>query len=328
MLTQNSDLPPKPPSAFNALISGFNVITHHLALLLFPATLDIFLLFGPRLKIHDLFTTIFEEFIRLQAVTPTPFPVTAQADTEKILSNFNLFSNLRTYPLGLFSLLINNQSATSPLGTRIDWEIPNGLILVSAFILLTSAGLLFGSLYFYFVSRAALKPQAGPGLLRAIFHSLIVWTALTTATYLIAMPLLGILVALVMNNQIVTFIFFLLLAWPVTWMGLMVFFSTHGVYIFSKNAFTTLQQIFRILRHGMPPLGWFALIAIVMSQGMDLIWLTPTADTWMALVGIFGHAFISTGLLAASFIFYRDMATWVDEALAWLKTHQITSARA
>jgi len=75
-------------------------------------------------------------------------------------------------------------------------------------------------------------------------------------------------------------------------------------------------------------MGWFALIAIVISQGMDLIWLIPSADNWMALVGIFGHAFISTGLLAASFIFYRDMSTWVDEALAWVKTHQITSAQA
>jgi hypothetical protein len=111
-------------------------------------------------------------------------------------------------------------------------------------------------------------------------------------------------------------------------MGLMVFFSTHGVFIRSKNAFTTLAQNFRVLRHALPPLGWFALVSIVISQGMDLIWLMPSADTWMALVGILGHAFISTGLLAASFIFYRDLTTWVDEALAWLKTHQITSARA
>jgi hypothetical protein len=69
-------------------------------------------------------------------------------------------------------------------------------------------------------------------------------------------------------------------------------------------------------------------MAIVISQGMDLIWLNPAADTWMALVGIFGHAFITTGLLAGSFIFYRDLSSWVDEALAWVKTHQITSARA
>jgi hypothetical protein len=48
----------------------------------------------------------------------------------------------------------------------------------------------------------------------------------------------------------------------------------------------------------------------------------------MTLVGILGHAFVSTSLLAASFIFYQDMQTWIEAALQWMKTNQITSARA
>jgi hypothetical protein len=32
----------------------------------------------------------------------------------------------------------------------------------------------------------------------------------------------------------------------------------------------------------------------------------------MLLVGIFGHAFISTTLLAASFVYYRDMSDWLQ----------------
>jgi hypothetical protein len=328
MQTQNSELPPKPPAALQALMSGFNVITGNMLVILFPVALDLFLWFGPRLKVHDLFISLFDELIKLQANTPTPFPTATHAEIEKFLDSFNLFSNLRTYPLGLFSLMINNQAGNSPLGPRLDWEIPNWLVLISAFILLTCFGLLFGSLYFYFVSRAALRPQPGPGLIRAVFHSLIIWSALTIGTYFIVIPILGLGLALTANNQLVMLLLFLLLAWPATWVGLMVFFSTHGVFVLSKNAFTTLTHNFRILRYGMPPMGWFALIAIVISQGMDLIWLNPPADSWMTLVGILGHAFISTGLLAASFIFYRDMNTWVDEALAWVKTHQITSARA
>jgi hypothetical protein len=224
--------------------------------------------------------------------------------------------------------MTNNHSDMSPLGARIDWEVSNWLLLISAFILLTFVGLILGSMYFYAVSRVALKPGTGPGFFRATFHSLIVWSVLTATTYLIVIPLLSVGVRLMMANQILMLVLFLLLAWPATWLGLMVFFSTHGVFMFSKNAFSTIQQNLRILRHGMPPLGWFALIAIIISQGMDLIWLIPAADSWMALVGILGHGFISTSLLAASFIFYRDMDAWIDQALAWIKTHQITSARA
>jgi hypothetical protein len=39
----------------------------------------------------------------------------------------------------------------------------------------------------------------------------------------------------------------------------------------------------------------------------------------MTLFGIFGHAFISTALLAASFIYYRDLNDWVEAILVWMK---------
>jgi hypothetical protein len=32
----------------------------------------------------------------------------------------------------------------------------------------------------------------------------------------------------------------------------------------------------------------------------------------MMLVGIAGHAFVSTALLAASFVYYRDMNAWLQ----------------
>ncbi len=325
MQTQNSELPPKPPGAVNALMSGFNAITHNLAVILFPVTLDVFLWLGPRLKVDILFLSTIEQMSKLLGVASTV--ALSSAEIDKTISGLNFFSSLRTYPLGLFSLMLSNRSGNSPLGARLDWEIPNWFVLVSAFILLTCAGLFFGNLYFYFVSRVTLKPGEGPGLLRAIFHSLPVW-GMWTFFYFVTLPLLPFGALLLMNNQFIVLLIFLLLAWPVAWVGLLIFFSTHGVFIFSKNAFASLGQNFRLLRYGMPPMGWFVLMAIIISQGMDMIWLTPAMDSWMALVGIFGHAFISTGLLAGSFIFYRDLNSWVDEALAWVKTHQITSARA
>jgi len=40
----------------------------------------------------------------------------------------------------------------------------------------------------------------------------------------------------------------------------------------------------------------------------------------MLLVGVVGHAFITTSLLAASFIYYRDMNAWLAIALERMKT--------
>lgn len=39
----------------------------------------------------------------------------------------------------------------------------------------------------------------------------------------------------------------------------------------------------------------------------------------MFLVGILGHAFVTTALLAASFIYYRDMSVWLHALLKKLK---------
>lgn len=75
-----------------------------------------------------------------------------------------------------------------------------------------------------------------------------------------------------------------------------------------------------MMRYALPSLGWFVIVAMVLSQGLNFLWRIPPSDSWMTLFGIFGHAFVSTALLAASFIYYRDLNIWVDAALQWMKT--------
>ena len=331
MEARNPELPPRPPGAVSALVRGFNALTGNLSVILFPIALDVFLWLGPRLKMEALFTSTLQQMLKLQGSEPTlfppNFPAATPAQIHTALQGINIFARLRTYPMGVFSLMLDNASATSPLGARSDWEIQGWFTLLGWFLLLTCIGLMLGSLYFYCVSRVALSPQKGPGLLRAMFNSLLLW-GIWTFVLLIAYPILMVAVYFLLNNPLVVILLFLLLAWPVTWVCLLVFFSTHAVFTGSKNAFASVVQNFRVLRYGMPPMGWFALMAVIISRGMDLLWLIPPADTWMAAVGILGHAFISTGLLAASFIFYRDLNAWVEEALQWVKTHQVTSAHA
>jgi hypothetical protein len=39
----------------------------------------------------------------------------------------------------------------------------------------------------------------------------------------------------------------------------------------------------------------------------------------MTLVGILGHSFVATALLASSFVYYRDMTAWLQSAIERLK---------
>jgi hypothetical protein len=66
------------------------------------------------------------------------------------------------------------------------------------------------------------------------------------------------------------------------------------------------------------------LTVILLSVGLNYLWTIPPEDSWMAFVGIFGHAFVATALLAASFIYYRDMNAWQQTVWERMKNNTIT----
>jgi hypothetical protein len=106
----------------------------------------------------------------------------------------------------------------------------------------------------------------------------------------------------------------------VLWLAVPVFFSSHGIFLHADHLFRSTAKSFRIMRYALPSMGWFVVTAMVLSQGLNFLWRIAPADSWMTLFGIFGHAFISTALLAASFIYYHDLNDWVENALEWMKT--------
>jgi len=52
---------------------------------------------------------------------------------------------------------------------------------------------------------------------------------------------------------------------------------------------------------------------------MNVLWSFPAVDSWLALVGFLGHAFITTALLASSFVYYHDMTAWLQTVLSRLR---------
>ena len=77
-------------------------------------------------------------------------------------------------------------------------------------------------------------------------------------------------------------------------------------------------------RFTLPTSSLFVLSTFLLGIGLNFLWSVPPEDSWMMLVGIFGHAFVTTALLAASFIYYRDMTAWLEIALERFKTNTTT----
>jgi len=72
----------------------------------------------------------------------------------------------------------------------------------------------------------------------------------------------------------------------------------------------------RLIRFYLPGTGFFILFSLLLYQGLNqFLWLQPVVTSYMLLGGIFGHAFISTALLASSFYYYQEGVIWMNHNL-------------
>ena len=79
----------------------------------------------------------------------------------------------------------------------------------------------------------------------------------------------------------------------------------------SLTVWPSIRLGIRITNATLPTTVLFILSVLVLTQGLDTLWRIPPSDSWLSLLGIAGHAFVVTGLLSASFIYYRDVDRWI-----------------
>ncbi|GAB4493667.1 MAG: hypothetical protein OHK0010_26500 [Anaerolineales bacterium] len=323
MENRNYHLPP-PPSAVNALVHGFNTVANNLGVTMLPVLFDFFLWLGPQLKAKALVTP----FVEMAGQMPdSAQSQSLMAALNEFANGFNLFAILRTYPFGIYSLMTTNLSLQTPLAER--FQIDPERIAVSAFLVLalTIAGWLGGGMYYRMVAGAVFKENT-PSIFRSLLHTLLLsgfWMVFFLFFNIPALILLGVLGML---NATLRAILLILLSIPFSWFLIGVFYSAHGIYANRQNAFHSAWSSFRMVRYSLPNIGWFSIMAVVLSEGMNLLWRIPPASSWMTAVGILAHAFVATSLLAASFFYYRDINVWIESALKWLKANNPSSARA
>jgi hypothetical protein len=105
------------------------------------------------------------------------------------------------------------------------------------------------------------------------------------------------------------------------WLLVPIFFTPHGIFMYQQNALSSIYASLRMARFTLPTSSLFVLSVLLLAYGLNYVWNIPTTDSWMTLVGIAGHAFVTTALLAASFIYYRDMQVWLQTVLEKVKTN-------
>ncbi len=311
-----------PPRLISSLAAGFNTVANHVYLILFPITLDLLLWLGPHVRIKALFEPFVAQFPALLAgvnVTDQASLISTWEELWKaFLEHFNLLSLLRVYPIGVPSLFSSTGPIATPLGSSPVIELNSVLGLFAAWLVLTGLGIAGGTLFFSEIAR-----NTEPDRVRFSFRRytwqfvqiLLLAVALVVILIIFSIPTSIMLTVLMMFSPSVAQISLFFLVLLLLWLLVPLVFAPHGIFVYQQNVLTSMRTSMHLVRYFLPGTGIFLLVALLLGSGMDILWRVPAENSWMALVGIFGHAFVSTGLLSASFIYYLGGIRWMKDSL-------------
>lgn len=312
---------PEPPNVIKSIRNGFDAITKHLIILLFPVGLDLVLWFGPHLQIKSLIEGLIVEMNNVSELMPADFGEVMEAGQEIWIvgaERINLLIGLRSLPVGIFSLFTGILPVENPLGTPMFWDVTSlsAAVLIVLFVFLI--GLMLGGLYFSAVRQAALYDELK---WRGIFQDWprvslqsgilsLIWIIFFLAILVVGSCVAtGITIFSVSLGQMVIILFGVISFWLI----FPLIFSPHGIYSKGQKAWKSLLSSIRLTNLTFLKTSLFILLVLLLNQGLNMLWQVPPENSWLMLISVIGHAFVTTGMLSASFVYYQDMNRWSEE---------------
>lgn len=315
-----------PIGVFASLMAGFDRIAGNPILIIPPLLLDLYLWFGPHLKISTLIMQFMTDVYRTPGVESLNSEqlVFLRESMTVFAERYNLFSSLSSVPagmpfnimfailasflIGLPSLMALRMPVTTPLGLPISYDLQDPTLVVLLWLVFGLVGLGLGGLYHRNLAKQ-LAPETN-------FSS--GWTIWIR---LIILAVLG---------YLVVFIFFtasaliggeagiMYVALPIAFIaGMYLAFTPHGIVSFRYGIFKAIRESVRLVRWNFfPAVGYIFIAFMVMWVTTTQIWVLPDEDSWFMLLAMLGHSFLSATLLAGSYAFFQGRHSWLTESLS------------
>ena len=321
MDTQRLETLPPPPGVIASLQAGFSIVSGRIALIILPLALNVLLWLGPRLSVGQWYEAFFNTSLNL--LRRNGFPAQELAlyteNAPEIIGYFgrlNWLVWIRTFPIGIPALMLGlpeNVPVQTPLGSQTILQLPSFLVVLATLLLLTFVGWLGGGAYFRSVAGASLgENEPGIGLVRAFLQTILLSIIWVIGLGIVVFPILFLIGLLTAVNALLAQAAFLIILFFLFWLVVPLFFMPHGIFVRRQNAFLSILSSLRMSRFTLPTSSMFVLSVFLLSRGLSYLWQVPASDSWLTLIGIAGHAFISTALLSASFVYYRNMNHWLQ----------------
>lgn len=332
METQSEQLQPSPPSLIGSLKKGFDAVANHPFVILFPIGLDVFLWLGPHLKVTRLVEKMLATWNEFYSSGAFPNEETLRIGQQvwsAIGERLNLFIFLRSYPIGVFSLMAGLQPVKSPLSEPYSLQVSSLGTVLLAWLACSLLGIFAASIYFSLVAQAAVNGeinwmQSLRTWLRNSMQVVLLTIFSLSLIALIGLPCSCVISFLTFGNLAAAQIGILIMLGILVWLFTPLVFSPHGIFVRQENMWQAITQSIKLTRFTFPNTVSFLVVVFVIGEGMDIIWRFPKETSWLTLVGIAGHGFVTTALLATTFVYYRDAVQWVNDLVQRMETASVS----
>ena len=311
---------PPPPGIIGSLRAGFDAIAAHITAIMLPLALDLLLWLGPHVSLNQLIQPVLAEFQSFASGTGISASDIKNAIDmyTQFFQQFNLLGVLRTFPIGIPSLMSGEMPLGSPLGAPMIWQVDSLGHLFGLLFLFTICGWIFGGFYFRWIASLVV-PDTSTATIRAISQTILYSFLWFVVAWIIGVPLGLLLYILFAINSLLGEGALLLLGFLSMWLIVPIFFSSFGIYLRKQNVFRSFLSGVQLTRFALPTSSLFVLTMLLIGAGLNFLWAIPDNHSWLTLVGILGHAFIMTALLASSFVYYRDTTAWLQTVMEKLR---------
>ncbi len=320
-MNTSSDIKIEKPKIIDALISGFNTVARKPYLILLPIIVDLFLWFGPTWRVDEYFKPLLQSLSNLPGLDAPEYIELMQENQilwQGLFENFNLAITLRTLPIGVPSLMVAKTSFLNPLGIPMTINLETGLQVFGVWLIFLLFGFFLGSVYFQNISLQVIddnKDKRFSNLIHSFVQIIIMPILLVIILTLLSIPSMFIITLLSIISPGMGDFALLVAGGIILWIIMPLIFTPHGIFLFKQNLIAAMMTSISVVRISMGKTAWFIILSFVLIQGLNYLWQTPNVDNWLLIVGIFGHAFIVTAIIAASFHYFIDATKFTQTVM-------------
>lgn len=286
----------------DSLSAGFGVVNGQPWIIVIPVLLDLFFLFGPRVSIAPLVSRIVTEPSFSRALGAD---ATAQAIT--LAEEANLLGLLSPAGVTLPTIVPALKLARGSF-TFLD-SVGGAIVLALAAVLV---GSLLGCVYRAILAQQARDGELSPlSLLResavAWYRLVILVLMLVTAGIMVIFPLAFVAALASLVTAVATAVMTGIVVTLALAAQLYLFFAPDAIFVSRVGPIQAIRRSVAVVHAGVWSALTLAILITVILVGTGQLWIALASQaSWGLALGIVGNAYIASGLVAASMLFYRE----------------------